>query len=208
MKIGRHVKVGRAGLLIAALVALGGGVPLLIAALSVFGGEASAQIPTPSPSPTRTPAPLSAVHTRLKRPGESPVIPSLGFDVWRFSAEVPLPINFDPNLKPIDVTMAVPDGPPHVNPLHVQQLHELRTQARIALGRPVVARAGRQRGQRQLFIVVDLFPWRPDPAAAPRRRRSWRPSIGDRVFVGREGAPLPPVTLRRTREGGSSRAMA
>ena len=122
MKIGRHVKVGRAGLLIAALVALGGGIPLLIAALSVLGGEASAQIPTPSPSPTRTPSPLSGVHMRLKRPSESPVIPSLGFDVWRFAAEVPLPLNFDPNLKPIDVTIAVPDGPPHINPLHVQQL--------------------------------------------------------------------------------------
>jgi hypothetical protein len=109
-------------LLIAALVALGSSVPLLIVALLVFGNEASAQLPTPTPSPTRTPSPLTGVNMRLKRPGESPVIPSLGRDVWRFNADLPLPLNFDPNLKPIDVTVVVPGGGPHVNPLHVQQL--------------------------------------------------------------------------------------
>ena len=122
MRIPRGVKVGGAKLLLAGLVALVSGLPVLLAGLSLLVGDASAQIPTPSPSPTRTPAPLSAVHTRLKRPGESPVIPSLGFDVWRFAATVPLPVNFDPNLKPIDVTMTVPNGPPHVNPFHAQQL--------------------------------------------------------------------------------------
>ena len=100
-----------------------GAAVLMMAVLAVgLVSQVDAQLPTPTPRPTATPRPLDRFHMRLKRPGQSPVIPTLGDDVWRMSADLNLPLNFDPNLKPIDVTVSVPNGGPHVNPLHVQQV--------------------------------------------------------------------------------------
>src|SRR5690606_23247028 len=97
---------------------------LVTAAVGLFGTTALAQTPTPAPSPK----PLHSYFLLLKRPGEIPVLPSLGTDVWRFRASLSLPTSFDPDHQSIELsvmgppTLENPDGDPHIRPFDLLQL--------------------------------------------------------------------------------------
>jgi hypothetical protein len=88
---------------------------LLAIAIVLDGLEAArAQAPTPGL--------LGRFAVRFRRPAEDPVLPGLGYDVWRFNADVSLPSSFVPSSFDLTITTPTINGlQPLIFPLNVAQ---------------------------------------------------------------------------------------